>query len=342
MIRFALWSASLASCALLASLASCALYTGVDPPDEPAAISVVTELDVPAFAGVDVDVLFVIDDSPAMAPARDHVVASLPAFGDVLEHTWGRGLYHVGVATADPADGGRLVGPFASVQWYPDGTSTHDYPGTLAEVLTGLGDVGVQGSDATAPLEAMTRAIAPDVNPGFRRPDAALFVIPITNRDDESEGAIDDYAAALAGGSDHDVLVSGIYARPAARLDALLDALPDVHHHFTSLDDADLAPAIAAVRELDLVPLVGPPCFEAKLVQPFRCVMSDVTGGVEQPPYPRCDEAVSNRTCWRIAPDLVNCLQTDQLALRVERSIFAPRDTHLIAQCEVANSSDYP
>ena len=157
------------------------------------------------------DVLLVIDNSPAMAPHRARWITNARGLGRVLESLPG-GLpsVHVGVVTTDlgtrgrddvlgpsvtgcrgRGDAGRLrtsagmLGNYLSDIVLADGTRQRNYVGAFADVLGDLFDAGTEGCGYVQPLEAMSRALASTpANPGFLRADAELLVVFVTSNDD--------------------------------------------------------------------------------------------------------------------------------------------------------------
>ncbi len=198
------------------------------PVEEPVTISAVVRHELP-FAGAhrNIDLLFVIDSSPAMAPHRARLLENYRRYVEILEAQPG-GLpdLHIGVVTADvgtrgpndvgpgptigtgagactsEGDRGELRrataegGTFLSDVVRPDGSRARNYAGSLADAVLGLADVGAAGCTYARPLEAMRRALAGNpANAGFLRPDAYLAVVLITAGDDCSFGS-----AAFTGG----------------------------------------------------------------------------------------------------------------------------------------------
>jgi MYXO-CTERM domain-containing protein len=168
----------------------------------------------------EVDLLIVVDSSPEAAGARAAFVAGIPAFvqtlGDELHGDTGQPMIdlHVGVVTADRADGGALravavadcaaaprdrYAAYRSDQW---GSATENYDGTLAEAMRCLIPLEGHGSSTTEPLRAIRAALddPPTANEGFLRPNAALAVLVVTTHDDcSSAGApLDPFACAAA------------------------------------------------------------------------------------------------------------------------------------------------
>ncbi|HEY5922441.1 MAG TPA: hypothetical protein VIV11_12255 [Kofleriaceae bacterium] len=166
----------------------------------------------------DVDILFVIDNSPAMLAKQTSLKNNFPNFINVLGSVPG-GLpnLHIGVVTtdlgtkgaADPQPGpaigmgpgacsgtgqnGNLVtngsamltGTFISDIQTGDGSRTTNYAGSLASVFSSLASVGANGCGFEQPLEAAKRALNNNpANAGFMRPDALLALVFVQDEDD--------------------------------------------------------------------------------------------------------------------------------------------------------------
>ncbi len=134
----------------------------------------------------DADLLFVVDDSNSMAEAQAAVSA---AVGSLTSTFADQGLvWRAAVTTTDvsAADGrGRFL---------PIGTGGAVWTEDAAQLAAGL-VVGVEGSNLERGLEAawygLTPPLATHDNEGFRRPEARLVVVVISDEDDCSdEGAL--------------------------------------------------------------------------------------------------------------------------------------------------------
>jgi len=184
--------------------------------DLPAVSSAVARIELPVAMNRKLDLLFVIDDSPGIAPHRAKLLDGYRRAIEVLESLPG-GLpdLHLGVVTTDvgtrgahdngpgpsigtgagacTSDGDRgdlrrtaaVGGGFLSVHGLPDGTRERNFTGSLADAFVQLADVGAAGCTYARPLEAMRRALGGNpANAGFRREHAFLAVVFLTNDDD--------------------------------------------------------------------------------------------------------------------------------------------------------------
>jgi hypothetical protein len=155
----------------------------------------------------DVDVLVVVDNTAAMAPRQQALVAALGGFTNQLFGPAGR-QFHFGVITTDlgagkavgqcvaPGGDGVLVdvgsgapagclGPTGArwLSWGDRGDNLpagQDVPQTLGCML----QVGVTGCGFPQPLEAANRALHNPANSGFLRDDSLLVIIFVTDGDD--------------------------------------------------------------------------------------------------------------------------------------------------------------
>jgi hypothetical protein len=184
-------------------------------PDAEAAYRTVAELAVTPNRNV--DLLFVVDDSPSMADKQVNLAANIPALLNALENVPG-GFpdIHIGVITTDlgakASDGtvGPTIGslgqggcsgvgksgnlqtagasvqaPFVSDRKESDGSRSRNYTGDLASVLTQMVRVGSGGCGFEQPLAAMRAGLENNAaNAGFLREDATLAVVILADEDD--------------------------------------------------------------------------------------------------------------------------------------------------------------
>jgi len=292
------------------------------------------------------DLLFVIDDAPAMAGFRDDLLINAPNFMTVLSTVPG-GLpdLHIGVTTAGCAgDGGVLRhtpavgGDFIITTPFADGTRETNIGDTLAGAFTALVDVGASGCATVQPLAAAQRALVD--NPGFLRDDAELAIVFIAASDDASPGSTADAAAwfkALKRDPDM-VMVDGIAgigctyggatAADAIRLRDFLDRFPN-RSTFTTICQPDLSDGLQLFAE-PLNVVVGDPCFDAA-IDPDRCIATDRIDHRDVATLPRCPGALP---CVRFIEDPNNCSVNPQ-SLRVDRHAFAPRGDFVHVECEI-------
>jgi hypothetical protein len=136
-------------------------------------------------------------------------------------------------------------------------------------------------------------------------------------------------------------------ADPPIRLKAFLDQFPQ-RSTFSSICQQNLSGGLQQIGEL-LRAVIGDPCIEGKLadVDPttpgpqFDCSVSQKSPDIDEKVLPRCNPesgAATNKPCWHIDVDAVNCKQTDDhYTLKIERTDAdlqgLPNDTNVTANC---------
>jgi hypothetical protein len=174
-------------------------------------------LALPAIPNHDVDVLFVVDNSPSMLDKQQAMMASFPRMMDALAALdGGMPSLHIGVVTSDMGSMGSLdmqpgppvpgssggcnfVGDDGVLQHAapelngamfiedfanPDGTRTRNYTGELRDVFAEIAAVGANGCGFEQHMAAMRRGLGNPANAGFLRPNADLAVVVVADEDD--------------------------------------------------------------------------------------------------------------------------------------------------------------
>jgi hypothetical protein len=130
-----------------------------------------------------VDVLFVIDDTPAMAAYAGALSSGLAEIASGIEALVPTTSLHAGFVPASAC--GRSVHEFIRSD-----RCGHDasFAGTLAAEFARLGAFGFEGCAPAQPFAALERALATPTSgwEGFLRPDAYLAIIVISASDDAS------------------------------------------------------------------------------------------------------------------------------------------------------------
>jgi hypothetical protein len=173
---------------------------------------------VPVTPNRDVDLLFVIDDSPSMLDKQANLKAAFPAFiAEVNRLEGGLPNVHIGVVTSDlgskgsldaapgpgigsgpgscagegksgnlQTNGSTLInGSFITDVANGGGGRTTNYTGTLADAFAAIASVGAGGCGFEQHLEAAKRALSNNpANAGFLRSNAGLAVIVLADEDD--------------------------------------------------------------------------------------------------------------------------------------------------------------
>jgi hypothetical protein len=262
------------------------------------------------------DMLFVIDDTPAMAPYVDRTAAMLRSIDQLWTDlgAYPRTDLHVAVATADPADFGQLrqsgnvQGAFIVDENAPDLlTRVTNHGGSLGIDLAELGAVGTNGT-ASQPLGAARAAI--ESTPDFLRPDAYLAIAIVSAHDDASAANVADIVTWAKGlKADPDlVIVSAVYPAGAPRLDAFVDAFADRGTKLP-IDAGDYVNAMTALGlAYKVIPSV--PCLSTPLdIDPetpgeqYDCTVElELRDGTR-----RIVPACPGEGCWQFHLDPQNC-----------------------------------
>jgi len=283
------------------------------------------------------DLLFVVDDTPAIAPHLDAVATGLAAMAPAL--TGAREPYslHVGFIRGggcDTSTRGAVCGlaapdEFLTSEWC---NTIRNQTGALADTFACLGDFGIGSCDLAQPLWATVGALTtspPQGWDGFLRPDAYLMIVIVAATDDASgePGAPMSVVATAAlikrlKPDPSQVLVSTIGPNscalgevPAPRLtefvqqfgaNGLLIPLcdgqfPTALQRVTEfINDRLLPPCLRNVRDTDL----ATPGLQADCSVEDRARAPD--GSYATSRLPSCEEAAP--PCWRLTPGAaINC-----------------------------------
>jgi hypothetical protein len=125
-----------------------------------------------------VDLLFVVDDTGSMAEEHLALAASFSALVSALDE---QGLsWQLGVISTDPMTGGQLLGePWILTSAWPE-------PEVAFAETVDVGTRGVVNAGLANLALALSDEASEGVNRGFRRPDAALQVVVVSDGDDQS------------------------------------------------------------------------------------------------------------------------------------------------------------
>lgn len=281
-------------------------------PSGPNVTSHVASLELPPKVPGALDLMFVVGELGA------HDIGALATIVETEIPRWYDGFYDL-----------RVVTSMGVLEMATDvyGHHTQSFSGSLAAALAPHLASGSSQVLATIPtkLEAV-------------RANASFGVLIASAVDDMSPAV--DYAAMIKA-TRTGVAVSGLYQRPAPRLDSFLEAIPNANA-FTSIDANDHAPAFTLFQQLQRTTLEGPPCVELPLdVDPntpgdqVDCDVSALTeDGVELERIPLCHGAPATGTCWELVADPQNCLTGDTRAFRL-KGVWARYRPRIRWQCVV-------
>ncbi len=316
------------------------------------------------------DLLFVIDRSPAMAGKLAMLEEGLPRLIEALDRTsWSYDL-HLGVAAADLEDGGSLstepgvegcappAGSFIRWRKRIQGAPETNFTGTLADTFACITSLGAQGPGPAQPLEALRAVLTRDGDhAAFVRDDAYLGVVIIVNQDDASPGQIAAYVNEVTARKGHPVLIVGSVVAPTGS-DRLLEwvAALGVNGRFIAIEGGDLRGALDAFTQ-ELARFLGTTCLAHDLDPSDRspepglqvgCVATEVSDGVERAPLPRCAVAADGTPardtlpCWWALPSEACSDFASGLEIRIERDDFPPRGTAVVLRCEAQCAAAEP
>jgi hypothetical protein len=163
-----------------------------------------------------IDILFMVDNSPSMMPLQTKLLANFPVLMNQLK-TLPMGLpdVHIAVVSSDTGPGQFDIpdvnchhgGDHGQFQFQPRGACTtsllnpgqtflqasnnqaiKNYTGDISDAFTCIAALGDQGCGFEGQLKsvrwALDPTLVPDGNQGFLRPQAYLAVVLITNEDD--------------------------------------------------------------------------------------------------------------------------------------------------------------
>lgn len=314
------------------------------------------------------DLLIVVDESPAMAGVQDVIAMRLPdvvtRIDDHYDHP--RIDFHIGVVSSDIGDGGagnpgctgdgrggRLVAPLLTRHAFPDGRTESNFTGELGEAVAAMATLGADGCSVSRPLTATQWALDgrnPD-NEGFLRDDAALGIIFVTAGDDCSAAS---QLRDLLASHDREVIVgliagraSGcaadpVTAEPAVCLEAFLDAFPNrnASSSICGLDWTEAVdPLVASIHERP-----GWACLDGNILvvdldedQPglqLPCEGADVAPDGDETRVGRCDPD-GPRPCWWTEVDPIQCSDTQTgILVHVDGTEWPEPGTWFRLRCE--------
>ena len=305
----------------------------VEPdPVEPQVTSGVVTKHIPMVSVRHLDVLLVIDNSPAMVEHQERLQENLRRFATTLRTIEG-GLpsLRLGVTTTDLGGDGctargddgvlrgdpSVIGNFVVDYVGPDGARLRNYQGDLADVLVRLADVGTAGCAQTQPLAAARRALENHANRSFLRETSFLAVVIVSARDAPDEpAALDDHARFFR--TLHDDGSRVVFAGALGEL-AETAVIPQFFARFphrtarASIAADDWTDAFAPLFGSLVKVTLGSPCLDGPLLDvdaasagmQYGCaVWLDYPAGGRV--IPACETTLAG-PCWRIDIDAQSC-----------------------------------
>ena len=263
----------------------------------------VVSFDWPARGVPQLDLLFVVDDSTAMAPYRERVMTLGRVGAAQLErYSAGKPDLHVGVTSR-----GEVA--FVTDVHRPDGSRETSFDGTLADAVAALVAVG---STSTAPNQPLA-AIDVARTHAFRRAGAHFMIVTFSASDDSSLDSVAAYAERA-----NATIATGAYPLGSPRLDAF--------HDRRFVDDIHAASYDRVFAPLNIIVDYGAACVEA--VEPYDCAISMIENDRETV-VPSCAHTPEG-PCWNIVDDPFECPMQKTIDIRGYARIYRP---HLFGQC---------
>jgi hypothetical protein len=311
-----------------------------------------------------IDVLFVVDDTPAMAPYAGALAAGFADMAAALEtlpqaspaslHVGVVGAGRCGQSTRGAACGIAAGEQFLRAEWCETVTN---FSGALTDALACVGDLGSTNCAPAQPLAAAVDALATPPRPGwegFLRPDAYLMVVVIAAGDDASAQPPIDVARFIKGSKadPSQVVASVIVPRSCAAGDPV--RLSEFVNQFGAngllldLCAGQFAPALQRLTDNISVSL-QPPCLrdvrdtdlDTPGLQPdctFEDHLRTADGTWTTAILPSCDSAAP--PCWRLTPIGQGC---DGYGIDIQRATdwCGEAGTNITIEClACANAND--
>jgi len=325
---------------VVASLGAC---VSSSDPIEPQVTSGATQLRIPISINRRIDILFVIDNSPAMAPHIENVKANLARFIGILRGLeFGLPDLRLGVVTTDPVDDAKLrgtsglTGNFVVDLVGPDGTRIHNYDGDLDAVFARLADVGTTGGDPQ-PLAAARRAFEHPMNKSFSRVEAytAIFFISASDTPETAFESFVGFFKALH--TDPSKIMVGGVLGDGPNLRAFLDQFPNRSTR-ASITEADWSSVFDILTQF-IKTALGSPCVEGPLVDvdpiapgpQYECAVwyDFPIGGYV---VPACTGTLGGE-CWRILEDTARCPASTGYFKLEQQRVDMPDEVMLNVDC---------
>jgi hypothetical protein len=310
-------------------------------PIEPQVTSGAIRKQIPIAVNRKIDVVFVIDTSPAMAPHLDNVRANLGRFISILRDS-PSGFPELRLGVVTTSDDGvlrgtpGLAGNFVTDVVGPDGERVRNYDGDLAAVFARLTDVGTS-SDPSTPLSTIRRVFEHPANAGFLRANAYTAVFVISAIDEQADVAVIAQFLKQLHADPSKVIVGGALG-DTLQLRAFLDRFPNRNTR-ASISDPDWALKVFALVTQQIRTTLGAPCIEGPLfdlevlepgVQPACAAWYTfpVGGEVLRP----CVAGLNGR-CWEIIEERAKCpADVGVFSIRQPRVDF-PEEAMLDIEC---------
>jgi hypothetical protein len=289
------------------------------PPGESHSI----QFDWPTRGVPRLDLLFVVDDTPALTPHRQRIRDLGPFTAWALrDYTAGMPDVNIAVATSTGSPL-RIISDVHN----NDGSRRTSYEGELGDVLANMLDVGSASTSAPQPLATIEHALS---ETDFVRPNTSFMTVTISGEDDHSLDSVSHYVDAMKA-HDRYATATGVFPASASRLDAFHEAFDPWGYGFhVPLDSTDWSRTMSPIT--DIIIDFWEPCFYyERPVEPYDCAISMIENDVETV-LPPCSVTPTG-VCWEIVPDL-NCVGDEGIGPTIDvRGYARPYRPHLVGEC---------
>jgi hypothetical protein len=296
----------------------------------PIETSGVVQIQIPMAVNRRLDVLFVIDSSPAMEPYVERMHANIRRFLDVLRTPTIPNIRFAVTSTGAFRGASGMTGDFLVDFVGDDANRQRNYDGDFADVIDRMISVGTDGP-AFDPFAAAHTAL--DAHRGYVRGDSYLAIIFIS-----ASSAVDDPIAVYNAEQffkslqpDWQRMIFGAITAGDPRLVSLVEKFPDRNAH-VSIDSEDWSP-IWSFLFPPFRDTLGAPCIEEPLVDLERGCAAWYTFPIGGEVITPCADT-PERQCWKLERDPVRCPYADGRSIEIENArVDFPEQVFLNLEC---------
>lgn len=303
---------------MLALLTGC-VAESTTPPGESHSI----QFDWPGGHAPQLDLLFVVDNTTAMAPYHQTLLDLGPyTAGALRSASFGMPDVHVGVVDTS---GGAIA--MVSDVHNKDGSRRTSYTGELGDAITALLDVVPSAAAPPQPLATIERAFS---DTDFMRADTNFMAVTISADDDHSLAGVDHYIAAMKA-LPRGAIATGIFPTLAPRLEAFHAAFDPWGQGVHVPLDGNWGRALSPLTDT-IVDGVEPCFWDEQPREPYECAISMLDDAGHETVLPPCATTPTG-ACWEIVVD-TQCYTERGLGTTIDVRGYARQfRPHLIGEC---------
>jgi hypothetical protein len=309
---------------LVVLVAACS--TAEEPATPTITSSGVVQRQIPMAINRRIDVLFVIDSSPAMTPYIDRIHANVRRFIDVLRKPSIPNIHFAVTSTGTLHGAPEILVDFVA----DDGNRQRNYDGDFADVIDRMIDVGTTGP-ALDPFTTARTAL--EAHRDFVRADSYLAVIFIS-----AGSAVDDPIAVYNAEQffksqqpEWQRMIFGVVVADDARLVSLVEKFPNRNAH-VSIDDEDWSP-LWSILFPPFRTSLGAPCVDESIVDPERGCAAWYTFPIGGEVITPCADT-PDRQCWKLVQKPEYCPSGEHRLLQIDNArVDFPERVYLNLEC---------